>query len=178
MMDVRYATFDLAFQFMEQRNAKILVETGTARFGARGCNVDGCSTLKLGKWAKLHDAQVFSVDNNPQAIAESENALRSVNPSVAFYCMDSIAFLEHFDQVIDFLYLDSYDFERNNPTPSQQHHLKEIIAAYPHLGDHSVVMIDDCDLPHGGKGKLVIPWLQERGWKIALSNFQTILIKD
>lgn len=53
-------------------------------------------------------------------------------------------------------YLDSFDFDISNPLPSQKHHLKEIEAAYDKLTDNSVVMIDDCDLPGGGKGKGVI----------------------
>jgi hypothetical protein len=79
---------------------------------------------------------------------------------------------------IDFLYLDSYDYEWNNPSPSQEHHLREIQAAFPRLHENSVVMIDDCALPQGGKGKLAIEYLKERGWKILLEQYQTILIFD
>jgi hypothetical protein len=35
-------------------------------------------------------------------------------------------------------------------------------------------MIDDCDLSFGGKGKLVIQYLLDRGWKIALSGFDIL----
>src|SRR5579862_8667873 len=100
MTDKRYSTFDLAFRIMEKRKVNIIVETGTDRSGVGGCVGDGCSTLMFGEWAKLHNAQVFSVDIDPNAIAAAEKAVRSINPSVAFYCMDSISFLEQFDQVI------------------------------------------------------------------------------
>lgn len=64
---------------------------------------------------------------------------------------DSIEFLRNFDKIIDFLYLDSYDFEANNPVSSQMHHLHEIEVAYNKLAPNAVVMIDDCGLSHGGR---------------------------
>jgi hypothetical protein len=176
--NMRYATFDLAFQLMGQRRARVIVETGSARQGVSGCCSEGCSTYLFAQWAKSHNATLYSVDINPEAIDHAKNATDPVNPEVAFYNMDSVLFLEQFDQVIDFLYLDSYDFDSNNPLPSQEHHLKEIIAAYPHLRDHSVIMIDDCNLPYGGKGKLVIEWLQQKGWLLLASAYQSILIKS
>jgi hypothetical protein len=89
---------------------------------------------------------------------------------------DSVNFLKNFDRQIDFLYLDSYDFEKNNPSPSQQHHLREIEAAYDKLTPQSIVMIDDCDLAHGGKGKLVIAYLLDKGWSIYAQDYQVILV--
>ena len=78
--------------------------------------------------------------------------------------------------MIDFLYLDSFDFELHNPSPSQEHHLKEIIAVAPRLRKSTIIMVDDCDLPYGGKGKLVIKWLKERGWVEHKSGYQVILV--
>jgi SAM-dependent methyltransferase len=173
----RYSTFELAFWLLDKRQAKVIVETGTSRDGDKNCCGDGCSTLLFAEWAKNNKAKVFSVDICPQSIAGAKKAVEPINPEVAFFTMDSITFLEQFDQTIDFLYLDSYDFDSKNPLPSQEHHLKEIIAAYPHLGDHSVVMIDDCGLPHGGKGKLAIEWLEQKGWIVLASQYQSILIK-
>lgn len=87
-------------------------------------------------------------------------------------------FLSRFDRPIDFLYLDSWDFDFADPAPSQQHHLREIIAAYPRLHAQSMVLIDDCNLPHGGKGRLVIQYLAERGWRVLHSEYQTLLVRD
>lgn len=101
--------------------------------------------------------------------------LGKLNSRIHFVCSDSIAFLQNFGKTIDFLYLDSYDFDFNNPLPSQYHHLYEIQAAYPKLSENSIVMIDDCDLPHGGKGKFAIEFLTERGWKILENRYQVIL---
>jgi hypothetical protein len=174
--DRRHETFYLTFELMQQRQSKILVETGTARYGLSSCEGDGCSTLFFAEWARIHDAKVFSVDVDAQAIVTAEQIVKFINPNVSFYPMDSIVFFEKFDRSIDFLYLDSLDFDHNDPSESQLHHLKEIKAAYPHLHENSIILIDDCDLPHGGKGKLAIEWLKENGWKVILAKYQTVLV--
>jgi predicted O-methyltransferase YrrM len=161
---------------MEERNVKILVETGTARYGLKNCSGDGCSTALFADWAKDHDATLFSVDIDPEAISESSEAIESINNKVQFFTQDSITFLKNFGQSIDFLYLDSYDFDYQNPRPSQIHHLNEIKAVMPFLHKNTIIMIDDCDLPHGGKGKLVIRYLISQGWEISMSEYQTILL--
>lgn len=174
--DKRYVTFRYVLDLMTERKVKTIVETGTARYGGTNCAGDGCSTLIWGTWAKQTGACVYSVDVDPQAIKESRNACGPNKKNIKFVCSDSVAFLEQFNKPIDFLYLDSYDFEISNPEASQQHHLKEIAAAFPLLHENSIVMIDDCDLPYGGKGKLAIQYLLDRGWMIALSAYQVILV--
>ncbi|MBS0604823.1 MAG: class I SAM-dependent methyltransferase [Verrucomicrobia bacterium] len=174
--DKRFSTYKVCLELIEHRGAKTLVETGTARNGTKNCVGDGCSTVIFADWAKDHGAALFSVDINPQAINESREAVKRVNPNVQFATQDSIQFLKDFNRPIDFLYLDSYDFELDNPAPSQLHHLNEIKAAYPFLHKDSIIMIDDCDLPHGGKGKLAIEFLTSQGWIVLASAYQTILI--
>lgn len=174
--DHRAPTFRKCFELLEARNAKILVETGTARDGAKNCGGDGCSTVLFAEWARDHGAALYSVDICPKAIKESKRAVTSINPHVHFATQDSVGFLRDFHQRIDFLYLDSYDFDSNNPTPSQKHHLHEIQAALPYLHKDSVIMIDDCALPHGGKGKLVIEYLTSLGWQVLMASYQAILV--
>ena len=101
---------------------------------------------------------------------------KQVDSNLHFVCSDSVSFLQNFGKTIDFLYLDSYDFDVDNPFPSQHHHLLEISAAYPFLNENSIVLIDDCDLPHGGKGKLAIQFLMQRGWQVLMSGYQVLLI--
>lgn len=175
--NMRYFTMALSLELMEQRQAKILVETGTARYGSRYFATDGGSTIIFGEWAKNNNSLLYTVDISPLSIENSQLAVGS-NNHVIFNCQDSITFLQDFNQPIDFLYLDSYDYEIGNPNPSQEHHLKEIIAAYPKLTSKSIVMIDDCDLPGGGKGGLVISYLLERGWKVLAAGYQVILVQE
>lgn len=173
----RYDTFLKALTLMKKRNAKVIVETGTSRNGKMNCLGDGCSTFIFGEWASENNARVYSVDINEQALLNAKKELGTLEEFVQLIQNDSIEFLRNFNQYIDFLYLDSYDFDSSDPNPSQQHHLKEIIAVYPWLTKNSIVMIDDCHLPYGGKGRLVINFLLQRGWKIVAKGYQVILIQ-
>ncbi len=176
--DKRYATFKYAFDLMEERHVRTLVETGTARHGCSSCQRDGCSTLLFAHYAAVHQSCLYSVDINKNALQCAEEAIKPYLQNVVLQESDSVAFLRDFPYEIDFLYLDSYDFDLNCPDPSQQHHLNEIIAAYPHLTENSIVLIDDCGLPFGGKGKLVIEYLLEHGWKIVAQGYQILLVKN
>jgi predicted O-methyltransferase YrrM len=165
-----------AMRFMANRSARVIVETGTARYGDANCKYDGCSTVIFGEFANLTRKRLYSVDLNPDNCKKSREVVDKFKPAVQVICNDSIQFLSNFKGEIDYLYLDSFDFEAYNPDPSQQHHLKEIKAAYNKLHDDSVVMIDDCQLPHRGKCKLVAEFLLERGWKRVRTNYQEIFI--
>jgi hypothetical protein len=175
--NMRYNTFAFVLREMERREAKVLVETGTNRGGKTNCLGDGCSTWIFAEWASQHGAELYSVDISPANLQCSKSALGAEKEYVQFVESDSVEFLADFGQPIDFLYLDSYDFEVNNPRPSQEHHLKEIQAALPWLTDNTVIMIDDCDLPYGGKGALVIEYLVNNGWRIAVKGYQVVLVR-
>ena len=175
--DKRYESFLTVLKLLKQRHAVILVETGTSRGGISNFEGDGGSTIIFGHWASKNDALLYSVDISLESILIAQAASKLYEDHIQFTCEDSLAFLREFNQPIDFLYLDSYDFEYDNPAPSQEHHLKEIQIAYPYLHADSVVMIDDCELPHGGKGKLVIEYLLDKGWEIVFKGYQVILIQ-
>lgn len=176
----RYKTFACALQLMKQRSVKTIIETGTTR-GADLKSIwggDGGGTLLFAEWASKNNAFLYTVDICASAFDNAKKFLVPYQSYVQCVQSDSVAFLKQFEGTIDMLYLDSYDFDQNNPGPSQQHHLKEIIAAYPKLKKNSIVMIDDCDLPHGGKGLLAIQYLLSKGWKIVLQDYQVILVQE
>jgi predicted O-methyltransferase YrrM len=170
----RYETMGEAMKFMTDRSAHVIVETGTARNGDANCKYDGCSTVIFGEFANLTRKRLYSVDVNCTHCQKSREAVDKFKPAVQVICNDSIQFLSNFKDKIDYLYLDSFDFDELNPDPSQQHHLKEIKAAYNKLHDDSIVMIDDCQLPHRGKCKLVAEFLLDRGWKRVRTSYQEI----
>lgn len=175
--DKRYGSFKLALDLIIQRNLKVLVETGTSRNGDKNCMGDGCSTMIYSDFLKDNEGSLYSVDISLENLIDAENALKFAKDNVTFIHSDSLLFLRDFPEKIDFLYLDSYDFDAGNPNPSQLHHLKEIMIAYNKLHDNSVVMIDDCGLIHGGKGTLAIQFLKSKGWKIIYDGYQVIMVK-
>ena len=177
-VNMRFSTFYLVLHMMHERNAKVLVETGCMRLqGKIAYTGDGGSTIIFGHWAQLHNAQLYTVDISDNNIHNAQELTKSYHENIHFFVSDSVQFLASFDKQIDFLYLDSFDFEENNPLPSQEHHLKEIQAAYDKLSPHAIIMIDDCALPHGGKGKLAIQFLLSKGWRIIAKHYQVVLIR-
>jgi len=177
--DKRYQTFLTALKLIEKRDCQMLVETGTARNGDKNLKGDGGSTILFGTFIKERGGTLYSIDINQKAIDQAKNACenKEIQEGIFFCCNDSISLLKDFGQPIDFLYLDSYDYDVHHPELSQKHHLREIEAAYPWLSEKCVVLIDDHALPYGGKGKLVIPFLRKRGWRVFQSEYQVVLIR-
>lgn len=176
--DKRYASFRLALQLLEERKAKTIVETGTARYGDKEFGGDGGSTIIFGDWATRNKAILHSVDKSDEAIDKAKGVTKPYAKNIRFICSESIPFLEKFEQPIDFIYLDSAGFDFHDPVPCQEHFLKEIVSAYPFLHKKSVVMFDDCELPHGGQGKLAIEFLIDNDWQVVHQGYQTILVQD
>ena len=179
----RRDTLREVLRLLDERNAKTLLETGVARMGLEKSKGDGASTIVFGIWAQQNDAHLYSVDIDPDATKRAGAAVAelSLGDSVTLVTSDSVAYLDDFTDSVDFLYLDSYDYHKTDTaiqTASQDHHLKEIKAIEGCLHDDTVILIDDCDMPNGGKGKLVIERLTAQGWKVHLSEYQVILGRE
>ena len=179
----RRDTLREVLRLLDERGAKVLLETGVARMGLEKSKGDGASTIVFGLWAKNNDAHLYSVDIDPEATRRAGVAVDAMGlgDSVTLVTSDSVEYLDDFTDTVDFLYLDSYDYHKTDTAiqkASQDHHLKEINAIEGCLHDDTVILIDDCDLPNGGKGKLVIQYLTEAGWKVHMSEYQVIMVMD
>ncbi|MEE9364672.1 MAG: class I SAM-dependent methyltransferase [Cellulophaga sp.] len=178
----RRNTFLKTLSLLDQINAKTIIETGTSREGLHGAKSNGAATIVFGKWAKLHCASLYSVDISSKSIAASQKEVdkQNLNDFVKIYESDSVKFLEDFKDKVDFLYLDSYDYSDDIEVQkkSQIHHLKEFEAIENQLHENSIVLIDDCDLPNGGKGKLVVAYMLKNDWKILINTYQILLVRN
>ncbi len=179
----RRDTFRKTLELLAEREAKILVETGTARIGLKGAKGNGASTIIFAAWAEANRAILHSVDISEKSIdeAKAEVVNQGLDPFVRWHLQDSIKFLTDFDEAVDFLYLDSYDYDKKDTSiqnASQKHHLAEFKAIESCLNEKSLILIDDCRLPNGGKGKLAIEYMLGRGWKILMDEYQVLLAKS
>jgi len=179
----RRDTFLKTMELMEHINAKVIIETGTSREGLKGAKSNGAATIVFGKWAKEHGAVLHSVDINSESIANSsaEVERQGLQDTVTLHHSDSLDFLKDFAQPVDMLYLDSYDYSSHDveiQRKSQEHHLEEFKRIADQLHENTIVLIDDCDLPNGGKGKLVIAYMLEHGWKIVMESYQVLLVRN
>jgi len=178
----RRSTFLKTLELLEKTKAKIIIETGTSREGLHGAKSNGAATIVFGKWAKQNDAFLHSVDISEKSVAASQKEVdnQDLNSSVKIHLSDSIAFLENYKEQVDFLYLDSYDYS-NDPEvqiKSQMHHLKEFKEIEGQLHEKTIVLIDDCDLPNGGKGKLVVEYMLKQDWKVLMNAYQILLVRN
>jgi hypothetical protein len=179
----RRNTFRKTLELLSVRKAKVLVETGAARIGLRGAKGNGASTIVFATWARENKAVLHSVDISEESIdgAKAEVVRQGLVECVKWHLKDSLEFLAQFREPVDFLYLDSYDYDKKDTAiqvASQEHHLAEFKAIESRLHENSLVLIDDCKLPNGGKGKLAVEFMLGRGWKILMSGYQILLAKS
>lgn len=177
----RRITFDKALSLLSEREIKTIIETGTSRKGLTNTKGDGAGTFVFGKWAKENNANLFSVDINEDAVKECKVEVKQqeLQDTVTVILDDSLNFLDTFEETVDFLYLDSYDYCKVDTTiqeKSQEHHLKEFKAIESQLHKDTIVLIDDCGLPGGGKGKTVVPYMEQKGWEVLIDAYQILLV--
>jgi hypothetical protein len=178
----RADSFLKIFELLEKKHEKgqdffHIVETGTTRqdHGYLCFGDDGCGTYIFDKFVNFYDGKVLSVDIK-QENCDFSNSLTSDKTEVS--CMDSVEFLWSLPEAykIDFLYLDSYDIEKDNPHPSQLHHVKELCAVMKNLKKDTIIVVDDHDafFTNGeiGKGTYVKDFMDNIGATLLFEGYQ------
>lgn len=179
----RRVTFAKTLELLSDRNAKNIIETGTSRKGLTATRGDGAGTFVFGKWAMQNNAKLSSVDINKDAVLECKVEVKNqeLQDTVTVVLDDSLNFLANYKELVDFLYLDSYDYSRTDTevqVKSQEHHLKEFEAIESRLHKDTIVLIDDCGLPGGGKGKTVVTYMEAKGWEVLIDAYQILLVHE
>lgn len=180
--DIRFNTFVVALLLAKERNAKIFIETGTSRANSNSCRSDGCSTYIFSAFNQfLNDdnVEMYSVDISPVNCEVSRNNIKEYGSrAVEVVLSDSVKFIEEFDSdKIDFLYLDSYDFFPGKEIASQEHHMKELMAALNKIHEQTIIFMDDCRLRMRGKCAMVRNYLLQNDWQIVMDEYQTVFIR-
>lgn len=177
----RVPTWKASLGLFLNRGGGVVVETGCQRgdedWGA------GCSTLILAKFLKEFTAgRLFTADISPQNIELARVVARqnNVDDVVSFHVGDSVEFIEQFRQPISFLYLDSWDWSPDEPalTLCQGHQLREIMAGADRLTPDAIVLLDDNNLPNGGKTRLAKEFLSLKGWSCLLDFQQSLWVRS
>jgi hypothetical protein len=173
---MRHRTFHDALRLAMTLDVTNIVETGTTRRPG-AWDLDGQSTYVFGAFARRYGCTLWTCDRVESHIEAARRLAAQFEGRVEYVVSDSVEFLERFRQPIDLLYLDSLDFDEADPGPPQMHALREAQAALHALHDRSLILIDDCDLAHGGKGGKVIPFLRGEGWQVVSSGYQVLLAR-
>ena len=179
----RATSFSLIFELLDEKVEKdfLIVETGCMRrdHGNLAFGDDGASTYIFDDFINFYDGEVHSVDICKENV-DYANELTSNKTTV--HCQDSVDFLWNLPKKqIDFLYLDSYDIIRENPHPSQLHHVKEMCAVIDKLGKGSIICIDDHDAFFTGDGKIakgtyVKDFMDDIGMKPIHEGYQIVRV--
>jgi predicted O-methyltransferase YrrM len=159
------------------RNATNTVETGTLRL-PDNWEFDGQSTWVLGAFAQRYGCKLWTCDVVESHIRIARDLTAPFAPQIEYVVSDSVEFLRRFPEPIDLLYLDAVDFDASAPGAAQDHALREGQAALHALHDNSIVLIDDCAAPHGGKGGGLVPFLLGQGWRVVRRRYQVLLTRN
>ena len=176
-LGVRYRTFFEALMLALARNAATIVETGTARY-PENWEFDGLSTMVFGAFAERYGATLWTCDVLPAHIAIARDLTAPLAARIEYVVSDSVEFLGRFRGPIDLLYLDAVDLDADAPHVARDHALREGQAALHALHERSIVLIDDCNTPGGGKGDALVPFLLCQGWRVARRGYQTLLTRS
>jgi len=135
---INYTSFKNAFEQLIKIKNPIIIETGSSRWGVN-------STMLFDSYVRKYGGKFWSVDIDKNTI---EDLKSKVCENTTMVCDDSVNFLkkwtiEHPDEKVDFVYLDSYDIDWLNPEPSQIHGLNEFLAIHLNLKNGSLLLIDD-----------------------------------
>ena len=178
----RFKTFERAFELLLERSGamRTIVETGCVR--EKNDYSAGYSSVLFGGFLERYGGRLYSVDISARNIETCRKLTRRYAEFAKAYQSDSVAFLREWPVMsekspIDLLYLDSLDYPLNNEFPrelSQQHCLEELDAALPSLAPRAIVLIDDADMPGGGKPLLARNRLSELGFHCELDDYQTL----
>jgi hypothetical protein len=171
----RNKTFRAAAEFVLKHNCRQIVETGCFR----GNPADGQSTLILAMLAKGTGGRLYSYDTSEVNINLAIALLASsgLTEWASLIKCDSVYGLAWCSPP-QFVYLDSYDHEANNPGPCQRHQLAEVGAVIGRMQPPCAILLDDHIAGTGGKTLLSSTFLNERGWKLAAEGYQLLFVKD
>jgi len=182
----RFASLKLALQYAIRGRlgpSIRIVETGCVRqeldYSA------GYSTVIFGEFLARYGGRLDTIDITAQFLELCQRLTRQYQQFISYHLGDSVAYLRERAlgyplEKIDLLYLDSLDYPLTNQNiekgieSCQRHCWEEVKAALPCLHVRSLVLIDDNDLPGGGKARLAKQYLAQQGWICVFEDYQTL----
>jgi len=178
----RYHTFQLALNLLNQLTSDpLIVETGCQReeedLGA------GMSTSIFAEYISRYGGRLITCDINLEHLRRAHFCCQKwPNAKVDFVANDSVFFLENLKESADLYYLDSLDYPVGDQEgdivmqqAAQNHCLKEFQAIEKLCKKNCLLLLDDNQLPGGGKPAKAKDYLLQSGEWILLLDLQSSL---
>lgn len=168
-----------AFEDLLSRNHdSIIVEIGTQRYYCS--NTDGGGSTHLFAWyINRYGGQLYSVDDNKINV---DNGLRELKKrkllsnNVHIVNDGCIDFIKGFRGKIDLLYLNSRDYRgaECDLKESEEKMLQQFKFCEGLLAEDALVLVDGVtnDVTYEGCGRLLIPYLMEKNYKLLHGTYQ------
>lgn len=145
---INYLTFKKLFEEMKGLKNPCILESGIASAGTN-------STYLFNEYVRKYGGFFWSVDINQALVNQHQG---NMCPATQLICDDSVHFFKNWSSshiVANVIYLDSYDLDFYNPTPSAHHGLAEYKSLKPVIKKDTLLLVDDTPLnPY---------WLDSRG---------------
>ena len=175
----RFWTFQIALNIFLQKEGKLILETGCQRL--KNDWGGGCSTLLFGDFCSYFNKKLITVDLSPDNIDLAKKETSAYSTVIEYNVSDSLTFLRSYKgEAIDLLYLDSFDAcleDESLTKKAQEHQLQEMQLALPLLAPEAVVLLDDNNLPFGGKTVLTKVFLLSQGFRLIMDYQQSLFYK-
>jgi hypothetical protein len=179
-VNTRYYTFQLALNLLNQFTpAPTIIETGSQRL--ENDLGDGRSTTIFCEYISRYGGRLISVDSSRDNLVAAERWTQAYEIDKEFVHSDSIEFLKLYEGSVDLIYLDSWDYPVDNGADvgvrrleAQQHNLNELLAIEGRLNPSTLVLLDDNQLPGGGKPRLTKQYLAQNGYACLLDFQQSL----
>jgi hypothetical protein len=180
----RKVSFNKVLNHLDNIENPIMVEIGQTR-NYYNWNGDGYST-PLFSWyiSQRPDGQFYSIDiSDNSKIYEGIFGIWGIRKDrINILQQDGIKFLQEFENKIDFLYLDAWDYHKTNiemQTISETMHLEAFKIAELKLNENALILIDDILDQETliGKGKLLIPYMIDNGYELIHKGYQFLFKK-
>lgn len=174
-----HQSFDLLLREIAKRfEHPVIVETGVNN-PKEDWEGPALSTYLFGAFCSKYGGRVESVTRSEWNCKSAKSWKRLLKDSVSVHHGHSCLFLNSLqNESVDVLYQGRLDSESLS---SAQDYMEELESAYPKLHNRSLIAYADThwqnDRSHG-RGKLVIPWLLERGWQVLHAGRLIILCRQ
>lgn len=175
----RVEGFKSVLNGMVGKTNPIIVEIGVSR---KTTDLgDGNSTMIFNWFISKYGGSYHGCDISAESLKVASSILSNFHrdgskaENVALYQKDGADFIRLFNERIDLLYLDGWDWYPPRDPDSSAFHGRCILFALDKLANGAVVLIDDVmdTTTYLGKGELVIPFLLSRSdFKLLHSGYQ------